>query len=70
MKMNVRPSKAIVATTEMYDIIYNDIMHLWSLLPKDDFWTARHFIDASMSYLRSIKDIKGNYEQRENTDSE
>lgn len=67
MKKIAKPLKIISATTEMYDIIYNDIMHLWCLLPKDDFWVARQFIDSSISYLHHIKELRDKYEQRENS---
>lgn len=40
-----------------------------TLLPKDDFWVARQFIQASIDYLHSIHDIRKHYEDRENTDS-
>lgn len=54
---------------EIYDIVYNDIMHLWTLLPKDDFWVSRQFIQASIDYLHSLHEIRKHYEDQENTDS-
>lgn len=65
MKMESKNSKLSVAT-EMFDIVYNDIMHLWSMIPKDDFWVAQHFIDSSFKYLKAIKEIRNNYEHTKN----
>lgn len=59
-------SGVIKVNTEIYDIIYNDIMHCWALLPKDDFWVCRQFISASIDYLHSLADIRKHYEERQN----
>lgn len=51
------------STNEICEIIHNDFLRCWKLLPKDDIFVCYNFLKSSFNYFETLSKINEHYEQ-------